>query len=99
MASSVHPAATRIWLTGASYGIGRSLAVELADSGARLALTARSEDKLRELELDSDTFGQFQIKGMRAVSAYSMEAGVKLIPCIGKQLKEVIEAEGVTFKY
>jgi len=36
----------RVLLTGASQGIGEALALELAKSGARLALTARSEDKL-----------------------------------------------------
>src|SRR5207302_4877823 len=39
----------RILLTGASSGIGRSLAEHLARAGARLALAARSEDKLRQL--------------------------------------------------
>ena len=58
-----------------------------------------AEDKLRDIELDSDTFGQFQIKVMRAVCAYSIEAGVKLVPCIGHRLKEVIEAKGAALKY
>jgi len=35
-------------ITGASYGIGRELAVQLARMGAKLVLAARSEDKLRE---------------------------------------------------
>lgn len=35
-------------ITGASYGIGRELAVQLAGVGARLVLAARSEDKLDE---------------------------------------------------
>ncbi len=40
---------TRIWLTGASYGIGRDLALEFAAHGAHLGLTARSADKLEAL--------------------------------------------------
>jgi short-subunit dehydrogenase len=39
----------RILLTGASSGIGRRLAEQLAHEGARLALAARSEDKLKDL--------------------------------------------------
>ena len=44
----------RIWLTGASMGIGRALAIELKDRGAVTVLTSRDEDALnlvrREVE-------------------------------------------------
>jgi short-subunit dehydrogenase len=39
----------RIWLTGASQGIGRALAIELAHQGAICALTSRDEKSLKEL--------------------------------------------------
>ncbi|MCB0353240.1 MAG: SDR family NAD(P)-dependent oxidoreductase [Bdellovibrionales bacterium] len=39
----------RVWLTGASSGIGEGLALELARRGARVALTARSEESLAQL--------------------------------------------------
>lgn len=37
-------------VTGASRGIGRAIAVELAEAGADVALTARSEDDLKQTE-------------------------------------------------
>lgn len=43
------PADGVAWITGASTGIGRQLALSLARQGYRVAATARSEDKLEEL--------------------------------------------------
>lgn len=42
----------RVWLVGASTGIGAALAKELAQRGARLALSARSAEKLQGLGID-----------------------------------------------
>ena len=41
---------TCVWLTGASSGIGEALAFELANRGARVALTARRGDVLEGLK-------------------------------------------------
>lgn len=41
----------RVWLVGASTGIGAAMARELAARGARLALSARNADKLAALAL------------------------------------------------
>jgi short-subunit dehydrogenase len=38
------------WITGASSGIGRAVAVRLADDGWRVAVSARSVQKLAELQ-------------------------------------------------
>ena len=40
----------RIWITGASTGIGKALTEELIKSGARLVITARRENLLKELK-------------------------------------------------
>jgi short-subunit dehydrogenase len=39
-------------LTGASYGIGEQIAYQLADQGAKLALAARSADKLENVAVE-----------------------------------------------
>lgn len=39
-----------IWIIGASSGIGAALAQTLANEGARLILSARRQDKLKEVK-------------------------------------------------
>jgi short-subunit dehydrogenase len=48
------PTAWRVvWITGASSGIGREVAIRLAASGVKVAVSARSSDKLADLAATS----------------------------------------------
>ncbi len=47
----------RVIITGASSGVGRALALEMAPLGPRLLLTARSEGPLRELAAEVEKHG------------------------------------------
>ena len=48
-----------VWITGASTGIGRELALRLARDGARVAISARSADKLTEVAALSSNIRAF----------------------------------------
>lgn len=50
-----------VWVTGASSGIGRSVALAIAKSGAQVAVSARSADDLAALEAESDQISAFSL--------------------------------------
>ncbi|MCV0426172.1 MAG: SDR family NAD(P)-dependent oxidoreductase [Roseibium sp.] len=50
-----HPGDGCAWITGASSGIGRALALDLARAGWTVAVTARSEQALKELACQAST--------------------------------------------
>ena len=60
---------------------------------------AWSEKRLRDIEVDTDTFVQFQAKVLRAVCDYPVVSGVKLVAGMGKRFEEVIEAKGAMLDY
>lgn len=52
----------KIWITGASSGIGKAMAEELASYSARLVLSGRREGILNELALDLVSGGAAEVK-------------------------------------
>ena len=52
---------TSVWITGASTGIGRELAVQMDGCVSHVAISARSADKLQELESASHSIRSFPL--------------------------------------
>jgi short-subunit dehydrogenase len=50
-----------VWITGASHGIGRALALEIASSQTKVAASARSEDELNRLNRESTFIQPFTL--------------------------------------
>ena len=59
--SAPSPSRQNIWITGASTGIGRALALSFANEGHRVAVSARSADKLGELAKMSSNISIFPL--------------------------------------
>ena len=66
------------WLVGASEGLGRSLALKLAGAGARLCLSARSEDRLSALA--TEIGGDSVVAPLDVRDADSVAAAFEILP-------------------
>ena len=67
-------------VTGASQGIGRACALELARAGATVALAARNEAKLAEVAAEIAAFGgQSAAFALDVASEESIKAGAKAV--------------------
>tara|TARA_B100000579_G_scaffold296535_1_gene246615 strand:- start:157 stop:912 length:756 start_codon:yes stop_codon:yes gene_type:complete len=58
----------KIWITGASSGIGKSLALKFANSGWTVAISARRENLLRELTKQNSNIFSFPLDVKNAKS-------------------------------
>jgi short-subunit dehydrogenase len=74
---SANPNSRVVWITGASSGIGRELALSFARDGCKVAVSARSEDKLRELEALSANIKAYPIDVADAVGLRGVVADVE----------------------
>jgi 3-oxoacyl-[acyl-carrier protein] reductase len=67
-------------VTGASQGIGRACAIELAKAGATVALTARNEAKLADVAAEIEAAGgQASAFALDVASEESIKTGVKAV--------------------
>ena len=70
------------WIIGASSGIGRELALQIAGRGGAVAVSARSQDELAELEALSPKISAFvlDVLDQEAVPAVEEQIRAKLGP-------------------
>ena len=66
-----------VWITGASSGIGRELALSFAHDGHSVAVSARSADKLRELETASSNVSAFPVDVTDAAAVAATIAAIE----------------------
>lgn len=72
-------AGQRVWVIGASMGIGAALARALIDAGARVALSARSQDRLNAIAEGTDAIVvPFDVTDRAAVLAAADTVGTAL---------------------
>lgn len=64
-----------IWIIGCSSGIGEALAKELAGQGATLAMSARREEKLQELNVELG--GNHEVLPLDVAEFTALEAAKK----------------------
>jgi short-subunit dehydrogenase len=66
-----------VWITGASSGIGRELALRIAGMGCTVAASARSSDKLAELELLNPNIKAFPLDVEDAAASKAVFAAIE----------------------
>jgi short-subunit dehydrogenase len=66
-----HPSPAVVWITGASTGIGRALALSFARDGLKVAVSARSADKLNELAQLSTNISAYPVDVVDAAAVAS----------------------------
>ena len=83
----------KILVTGASSGIGKSIAIQCSKLGAHVIITARSEDKL------SQTFNELEGSGHQLICAdLTLETGVELLMMNLPKLDGVVHNAGKSVK-
>ncbi|MXU66216.1 SDR family NAD(P)-dependent oxidoreductase [Oceanomicrobium pacificus] len=68
------------WIIGASEGLGRALAHDLAEAGARLVLSARHEDRLRSLQSELEPLCDAAVLPLDLRDQASVDAAFEALP-------------------
>ena len=84
-------------VTGASQGIGRACALELAKAGATVALAARNEAKLAEVAVEiGEAGGQAEAFALDVASEESIKNGAKAVLDKFGKVEILVNNAGIT---
>lgn len=86
-----------VWLTGASSGIGRELAIQLAQKGASLLLSSRSKGKLEEVKQEALAFtGRVEVLPLDYAEEAQMKQSVEAALTLYAQIDHLILCAGIS---
>ena len=86
----------RVWITGASSGIGEALAGAFARAGARLVLSARREGELERVRRGLPRADAHRVVAFDMADARAVEAAAREVLAAGERLDVLVLNAGIT---
>ncbi len=85
-----------IWITGASSGLGKSMALAFSRENAHLILSARNEEKLNEVAAQCEGQGQKHILPLDLAEQGTLKGKVKEALALGGQVDILVNNGGIS---
>ena len=86
----------RVWITGASSGIGEALAGAFARVGARLVLSARREEELERVRRGLSRADEHRVLAFDMAETAAVEAAARAVLATGERLDVLVLNAGIT---
>lgn len=86
----------RVWITGASSGIGEALAGTFARAGARLVLSARREGELERVRRGLPRADEHRVVDFDMADSAAVEAAAREVLAAGERLDVLVLNAGIT---
>jgi dehydrogenase/reductase SDR family member 7B len=86
----------RVWITGASSGIGEALAGAFARAGARLVLSARREGELERVRRGLPRADEHRVVAFDMADQAAVEAAAREVLAAGERLDVLVLNAGIT---